>query len=64
MKPLATSRSEFGNPTGLEVLKRARVTAVPDPAAAPEEVPTSNIPALSPQRLQKITRSRRNTPAT
>ena len=44
---------------GLEVLKRARVAAVPDPAAAPEEVPTSNIPALSPQRLQKITRSPR-----
>jgi putative transposase len=32
---------------GLEVLKRARVTAVPDVAAAPEEVPTSDIPALS-----------------
>ena len=32
---------------GLEVLKRARVTAVPDPAAAPEEVPTSDIPALT-----------------
>jgi putative transposase len=32
---------------GLEVLKRARVTAVPDPVTAPEEVPTSTIPALS-----------------
>jgi len=32
---------------GLEVLKRARVTVVPDPATAPEEVPTSDIPALS-----------------
>src|SRR3954467_10002513 len=32
---------------GLEVLKRARVTAVPDVAAAPEEIPTSDIPALS-----------------
>ena len=32
---------------GLEVLKRARVTAVSDPTTAPEEVPTSNIPALS-----------------
>ena len=32
---------------GLDVLDRARVTAVPDPATAPEEVPTSNIPALS-----------------
>ncbi len=32
---------------GLEVLKRARVTAVPDVAAAPGEVPTSDIPALS-----------------
>ena len=32
---------------GLEVLKRTRVTAVPDPATTPEEVPTSNIPALS-----------------
>jgi putative transposase len=32
---------------GLEVLKRARVTAVPDPATASEEVPTSDIPALS-----------------
>ena len=32
---------------GLEVLKRARATAVSDPATAPEEVPTSNIPALS-----------------
>ena len=32
---------------GLEVLKRARLTAVPDPATAPEEVSTSDIPALS-----------------
>jgi transposase-like protein len=32
---------------GLEVLKRARVTAVPNPAAAPGEVPTTHIPALS-----------------
>jgi putative transposase len=32
---------------GLEVLKRARVTAVPDPAAAPDEVSSSDIPALS-----------------
>jgi putative transposase len=32
---------------GLEVLKRARVTVVPDPATAPEEVSTSDIPALS-----------------
>ena len=32
---------------GLEVLKRARVTAVPDPATAPEEVPANDIPALS-----------------
>ena len=32
---------------GLEVLKRARVTPVTDPATAPEEVPTSDIPALT-----------------
>ena len=32
---------------GLEVLKRARLTTVPDPATAPEEVSTSDIPALS-----------------
>jgi putative transposase len=32
---------------GLDVLKRARVTAVPDPTTTPEEVPTSDIPALS-----------------
>jgi hypothetical protein len=32
---------------GLDVLKRARITAVPDPAVAPEEVPTNDIPALS-----------------
>ena len=31
----------------LEILKRARVTAVPDPAAAPGKVPTTHIPALS-----------------
>ena len=33
---------------GLEVLKRARIAAVPDQTASPaEEVPTSDIPALS-----------------
>jgi len=32
---------------GLEILAKARTTTVPDPAAAPEEVPTSDIPALS-----------------
>ena len=32
---------------GLDVLKRARLTTVPDPANASEEVPTSDIPALS-----------------
>lgn len=32
---------------GLEVLKRARLTAVSDPTAAPGEVSTSDIPALS-----------------
>jgi transposase-like protein len=32
---------------GLEVLKRARVTAVPATATASEEVPTSDIPALT-----------------
>ena len=32
---------------GLDILKRARVTAVPDPATAPEEVSTSDIPAIS-----------------
>ena len=32
---------------GLEVLKRARLTPVTDPATAPEEVPTSDIPALT-----------------
>jgi putative transposase len=32
---------------GLEVLKRARATTVPDPTTAPEEVPTNDIPALS-----------------
>lgn len=32
---------------GLDVLKRARVTIVPDPATTPQEVSTSDIPALS-----------------
>lgn len=32
---------------GLEILAKARITAVPDPATTPEEVPTSDIPALS-----------------
>ena len=32
---------------GLEVLKRARVTAVPDLATTPEQVPTNDIPALT-----------------
>ncbi len=32
---------------GLDVLKRAGATPVPDPATTPEEVPTSDIPALS-----------------
>jgi putative transposase len=32
---------------GLEVLKRARLTAVPDPTTNPEEVPTSDVPALT-----------------
>ena len=32
---------------GLEVLKRARLTTVPDATPTPEEVPTSDIPALS-----------------
>ncbi len=32
---------------GLDVLKRARVTVVADPATTPEEVSTSDIPALS-----------------
>jgi hypothetical protein len=41
---------------GLEVLKRARVTTVPEPVAAAEEVPTSDIPGLSANQLQKITR--------
>jgi hypothetical protein len=31
---------------GLEILKRARVTVVPDPHYLPEEVSTSDIPAL------------------
>jgi len=43
---------------GLEVLKRARVTAISDPAATTtEEVPSSDTPALSAQQLKKITRS-------
>jgi len=41
---------------GLEVLKRARVTTVPEPVAAAEEVPTSDVTALSAKQLQKITR--------
>lgn len=32
---------------GLELLAKARITTAPDPATAPEEVPTSGIPALS-----------------
>jgi putative transposase len=32
---------------GLDVLKRARVTAAPDPATAHQEVPTSDIPAIT-----------------
>ena len=32
---------------GLEVLKRAHATTVPDPTSTPEEVPTNDIPALS-----------------
>jgi putative transposase len=32
---------------GLDVLARARVPAVPDPATTPEQVPTSDIPALT-----------------
>jgi hypothetical protein len=32
---------------GLKILAKVRITAVPDPATAPEEVPTSDIPALS-----------------
>jgi putative transposase len=32
---------------GLEVLKRARLTPVTDPATAPEEAPSNDIPALS-----------------
>ena len=31
---------------GLDVLKRARLTTVPDPTTTPEEVPTNDIPAL------------------
>jgi transposase-like protein len=32
---------------GLEVLKRARLTTVPEPETAPQEVPTNAVPALS-----------------
>jgi hypothetical protein len=32
---------------GLDVLAKARLTAVPDPATTTEEVPTSDIPALT-----------------
>ncbi len=32
---------------GLEILAKARITPVADPATTPEEVPTSDIPALS-----------------
>lgn len=32
---------------GIEVLERARLTAVPDPTTTPEEVPINDIPALS-----------------
>ena len=32
---------------GLDVLARARATTGPDPATTPEQVPTSDIPALS-----------------
>ncbi len=32
---------------GLEVLKRARLTTVPEPDATPEEVPNNDVPALS-----------------
>ena len=32
---------------GLEVLKRARLTTVIDPTTNPEEVPTSDVPALT-----------------
>ena len=38
---------------GLEVLIRPRASTVPNPDAAPEEVPTSDIPALSALKLQK-----------
>jgi hypothetical protein len=38
---------------GLEVLKRARATTVPNPTTAPEEVPTNDIPALSAWQLQE-----------
>ena len=32
---------------GLEILAKARITTVAEPATTPEEVPTSDIPALS-----------------
>ena len=32
---------------GLEVLKRARLNTVPEPAANPQEVPSSDVPALT-----------------
>ena len=32
---------------GLDVLAKARLSLVPDPAATPEEVPTNDLPALS-----------------
>jgi Transposase, Mutator family. len=32
---------------GLDVLAKARLTAVPDPATTTEEVPSSDIPALT-----------------
>jgi putative transposase len=32
---------------GLDVLAKARLNLVPDPAATPEEVPTNDLPALS-----------------
>ena len=45
---------------GLDVLARARVTAVPDPATAPEEVPTTTSRRSAPDNT-KITRSPSNT---
>ncbi len=32
---------------GLDVLKRARLTTVPEPDATPEEVTNNDVPALS-----------------